>query len=144
MTHFVQPYFRYHKNFKKGVRILGTRQKILQWIQELALGKILLSWIFTLQRMFFKTCNVFFYLQSVIFRETLFIRKTCLSDTSCFEIIISHSWKYYFQRYYIEYVYCEFINVILRVIISHQGIYTYYIRCCFDTFSFEIYLSRVK
>ena len=28
--------------------------------------------------------------QLVMYRETLFIRKTCLSETSCFEIIISH------------------------------------------------------
>ena len=34
----------------------------------------------------------------VIYRETLFIRNTCLSDTSCFEIIISHSWECYFPK----------------------------------------------
>ena len=34
----------------------------------------------------------------VIFRETLFIRKTCLPDTSCSEIIVSHSWEYYFLK----------------------------------------------
>ena len=34
----------------------------------------------------------------VIYRETLFIRNTCLSETSCFEIIISHSWECYFPK----------------------------------------------
>ena len=37
-------------------------------------------------------------LMRVIFREILFIRKTCLSDTSCSEIIFSHSWEYYFPK----------------------------------------------
>ena len=34
----------------------------------------------------------------VIYKETLFIRNTCLSDTSCFQIIISHSCDCYFVK----------------------------------------------
>ena len=73
-------------------------------------------------------------------REMLYTEKHCLSEKHVYQTLLVLTLLFLIagniisQSYYIEYAYCEFINVIIRVIISRYGIYTYYIRFCFDTF----------
>ena len=58
-------------------------------------------------------------------REMLQIEKHCLSEKYVyqtlfvFRLLFLTAGNIISQSYYIEYVYCEFINVIIRVIISH-------------------------
>ena len=58
-------------------------------------------------------------------REMLYIEKHCLSEKHVYQtllvlrLLFLTAGNIISQSYYIEYVYCEFINVIIRVIISH-------------------------
>ena len=52
-------------------------------------------------------------------RETLFIRKTFYQKPPVLRLLFLPAGDIIPQRYYTEYAYCEFINVIIRVIISH-------------------------
>ena len=55
----------------------------------------------------------------------LYIEKHCLSEKHVYQklpvlrLLFLTAENIISQSYYIEYVYCEFINVIIRVIISH-------------------------
>ena len=55
----------------------------------------------------------------------LYIDKHCLSEKNVYQtllvlrLLFLTAGNIISQCYYIEYVYCEFINVIIRVIISH-------------------------
>ena len=55
----------------------------------------------------------------------LYIDKHCLSEKNVYQtllvlrLLFLTAGNIISQSYYIEYVYCEFINVIIRVIISH-------------------------
>ena len=57
--------------------------------------------------------------------EMLHIDKHCLSEKHVYQIplvlrlLFLTAVNIIFQSYYNEYLYCEFINVIIRVIISH-------------------------
>ena len=58
-------------------------------------------------------------------REMLYIEKHCLSEKHVYQtllvlrLLFLTAGNIISQSYYIEYVYCEFINVIIRDIISH-------------------------
>ena len=59
-------------------------------------------------------------------REMLYIEKHCLSKKKnvyqtllVLRLLFLTGGNIISQSYYIEYVYCEFINVMIRVIISH-------------------------
>ena len=58
-------------------------------------------------------------------REILYIEKHCLPEKHVYQTLLVLRLSFLTagniisQSYYIEYVYCEFINVIMRVIISH-------------------------
>ena len=55
----------------------------------------------------------------------LYIEKHCLSEKDVYQtllvlrLLFLTAWNIISQSYYIEYAYCEFINVIITVIISH-------------------------
>ena len=73
-------------------------------------------------------------------REMPYIEKHCLSRKRVYQrflvlrLLFLTAGNIISRSFYIEYVDCEFINVIIRAIISHQGIYNYYIRCCLDKY----------
>ena len=57
-------------------------------------------------------------------REMLYIEKHCVSGKHVYQTLVLRllfltAGSIISQSYYIEYVYCEFINVIIRDIISH-------------------------
>ena len=58
-------------------------------------------------------------------REMLYIEKHCLSGKHVYQklpvlrLLFLTAGNIISQSYYIEYVYCEFINVIIRIIIPH-------------------------
>ena len=58
-------------------------------------------------------------------REMLYIEKHCLSEKHVYQklpvlrLLFLTAENIISQSYYIEYVYCEFINVIIRIIIPH-------------------------
>ena len=58
-------------------------------------------------------------------RKMLYIEKHCLSEKHVYQtllvlrLLFLTAGNTISQSYYIEYVYCEFINVIIRVIISY-------------------------
>ena len=67
----------------------------------------------------FAIAEWFCHVTCVIYTETLLIRIACLSDTLLLRLLFLTAGNIISQIYYIEYVYCEFINVIIRVITSH-------------------------
>ena len=81
----------------------------------------------------------------VMYRETLLIRKTCLSETSCFEIIISHSWEYYFPKllYWICLLWIYKCHTLGNFITLGNSYLLYKMLLWYIILS-EIYLSRVK
>ena len=63
--------------------------------------------------------NLRYYLIIVVYTETLFLpEKDVYQTLLVLRLLFLTAWNIISHSYYIEYVYCEFIDVIIRVVIS--------------------------